>query len=811
MKKTVRTVSNPSSIAHDIRLVSTHWQIEELRRQGRNQNGIAQRTETAALESYAAHFVRAKTAGTALCLHFLRNILDSMPVGKYQSIKRTRGFERALLDWIRTVLAERIPVDELEKTHGDLLPVMRAFLSFLEENGRMTVETALSEAAKKARERKGMRYLVTGFHDFRCIELDFLDALAEHNEVTLCLTEYEQTPFTKLRRTRLKERGWEFHADPTKCIPEKASLYTAATEMLLARTVLKEAAVFDAQTVDLVVPTPAWAESLLTEADAMDIPVRRALSVSAASTGIGRDALRLAERMEKEEPAEDAAKDLPSFREQDLPQQTPVPDLLRFSVQRYLSDRWCETSEDTRVLQREVQGAQAVLDAVDEWEQLKADGSFSMYLRDALEEAVPATPGPTGGIRVLRLSEAAGLHADLRIFTGFDGTVPQTSAPNFLLSNRADDAAPLTGVPLYYKEKLRLQEAFSRADQVRLALVQNEKNVSVSPLFRSRVGAHLLRTATRIPEADALLTPTEWDMRRAYQGETDAVSRPTAAFLENQTRTSKTPIPRDIPVVYSASALDTYTRCPFRYWLKYRIRPEEVAGPAADIGRLMHDVLRIYYDENKNRINTALDAKITPEVSQQEVEELFDRAAKDIGRSVQKEYRDQLCEQLVSYIRMDMQRLLDSSGYRVGETEAAFQFSLTKRIGLTGRMDRLDRRPGSPDWIVDYKTGGLPTKGRIENLEEFQLPLYSLQQDPPAHVYYGGLRDTKFQAVQMPEDYAGKSQFSSDRWAQLLEQAKTQIHRIDAEIRNGIFPVTPSEAACKYCPYAPVCRREELE
>jgi RecB family exonuclease len=70
--------------------------------------------------------------------------------------------------------------------------------------------------------------------------------------------------------------------------------------------------------------------------------------------------------------------------------------------------------------------------------------------------------------------------------------------------------------------------------------------------------------------------------------------------------------------------------------------------------------------------------------------------------------------------------------YRIGELEEGFAFPMEIKAGavlVNGKIDRVSISPEDEPVIVDYKTGGTPTKAQStrsadKELEDFQIALY---------------------------------------------------------------------------------------
>lgn len=834
MKQCVYSSADPH-ILPDLHLVSTRWQIEALQTKERNSSGIGIRKNIATLEAYASSLVKVQPATRAQQLHILRQLLVKHSLGRYRSIAATEGFLSTLYAWIMTLLGEGIQPKELEGSQKELSGLFTDFLQTLTKHTLLPREMLLQKAGSPARFITGKRILITGFHDFRSIELDFLDALAENNYITLVLSKFEETPFTKNRTLRLLSRGWEIEDRQTLPSYAPAPYITAPTPRLLAEAVWIHWLQNPERNTDVVTSDETLRRALVEAAEEMKIPLSRSLPVTAAQTAAGRDLLEWVHLLEKKNPALwlKERMSLHSFplggEEERL--ETPKMDLWVQEWTRAQANpiEWVteklEKYQETRIQAMEVeeknaslwQAADIAIDALKDWKKIQgiASGSLSVYLRDALQDSPLRQGNPMGGLRVLSLQEAANLPVEHRIFVGFGQNFPQTESPNFLVRELAHNRIILNPVEAYFKEKLRLDEAWKQADSVCFALQSEGTDCSVSPLVSRRLQKEsIARRATRMPNPETVVTDQQEQMVQAAVGESGERVTAITSFHKNKNHPGaldSSPLPG-----YTAGALETYVQCPFRYWLDYILKMEEETGailPAR--GRIMHEVLRDYYTAEKTAINQALDAKKRPLVRSDLLDELLGKALENAELALAPPLIKDMKNRLYKYIQVDIDRLVHTGGYRVAELESSFQYHLEcngRKILLKGRIDRSDTdTEGKTHWIVDYKTGSIPGNTAIEKGEAFQLPLYSMSRSPVAYVYYGGIKEGVIRPVYMPPAYPKdrKQKFTEEKWIQILSQVKERIHRIDESVHRGCFPVTPSQEACKYCSYASICRKED--
>jgi len=162
----------------------------------------------------------------------------------------------------------------------------------------------------------------------------------------------------------------------------------------------------------------------------------------------------------------------------------------------------------------------------------------------------------------------------------------------------------------------------------------------------------------------------------------------------------------------SASAVDTYERCPLRFKLErdWRLAPKPAA--AMQYGASMHRVLRTYYD--------ALRAG-RPRSEQ----ELIDDFRSDLASAgIQDLYQYELYEkQGVAQLKDFFAAAQQCTPPEVLHTEEWFEIKLGE-TRLTGRIDRMDRASDGSVIVVDYKTG--KARDQEDADESLQLSIYAM-------------------------------------------------------------------------------------
>jgi RecB family exonuclease len=373
--------------------------------------------------------------------------------------------------------------------------------------------------------------------------------------------------------------------------------------------------------------------------------------------------------------------------------------------------------------------------------QLPVSGAAALRLvaEQIAGERLPP-PALAGAVEVLGwlelpLDDAGGL-----IVTGLnEGFVPSVGSADLFLPDRLRGALGLEDNDRRYARDnyaLNLLAASRR-----LQLIAGRRGLEGEPLVPSRLlfacqQREMAERARQYFDADeqAGQSTTRFDLpRRARAGQT------TTDFA----------IPRPRPLAEPVTSLRVtelrdYLVCPYRYYLRHRLKLESLADEAEemaanDFGSLLHNVLKRFADDEllaDSRDAAALEAGLS--------RLLDDVVAEQFGSKVLAAVRlqaEQARGRLVAFARWqaDWRR----QGYRIRHSECSVraedQISLPgaepagggEPIYLRGRIDRIDIHELTGEtFIFDYKTGDTaktPDKvhwNRATGWVDLQLPLY---------------------------------------------------------------------------------------
>jgi ATP-dependent helicase/DNAse subunit B len=315
--------------------------------------------------------------------------------------------------------------------------------------------------------------------------------------------------------------------------------------------------------------------------------------------------------------------------------------------------------------------------------------------------------------------------------------------------------------------------------------------------------------------------------------------------------------------VHSASGLSVYGNCPFRFFAQrvLRLEPRGEAAldlQAIDAGKLLHDVLRRFFERHRREPLHKLDKKKLQSELAAIADSVFDeheRVVPPLNKQIWKidrEIRKILLDQVLLY---ELEIQAEAEGQQVLPTyfEVAFggarsaakdpdsteePLELTRetfvgeeKIKISGQIDRVDVARDNTVVAYDYKLSTGASRSDITSGRSLQLPIYLealekliLPDQPIAGGGYYVIRGAQdrrnkglYRASQL--DYlrlrAKNSVFTDEDWQRIRTEVVARIWDFLDGMRAGKFIVDPSEKlkTCRFCDYDAVCRydRDRIE
>jgi ATP-dependent helicase/DNAse subunit B len=282
---------------------------------------------------------------------------------------------------------------------------------------------------------------------------------------------------------------------------------------------------------------------------------------------------------------------------------------------------------------------------------------------------------------------------------------------------------------------------------------------------------------------------------------------------------------------WSASKLNNYNYCPFKFFVQYVLKLETLPDPSEGMdvmqrGSLLHKILEVFYNRviqdrmNLNEENVEPCLELLEEVEEQ----ILSSAPIKYGFRpgvlwrYEKAEIQRLLAAFVSWECGDGKQFIRYSPYK---TEVKFGFNdgvlptlkISADIGIVwmhGLIDRIDRDQDGNLRIIDYKSGSSKFyKSAIEEGTALQTALYALAAEAG-----GTNRVTESYYLHIPSrETSGKLTFQGKvEENETVQAAQRRVFFAIDHISRGEFPAAPSKAAgggttCRSrCDMATICR-----
>lgn len=251
-------------------------------------------------------------------------------------------------------------------------------------------------------------------------------------------------------------------------------------------------------------------------------------------------------------------------------------------------------------------------------------------------------------------------------------------------------------------------------------------------------------------------------------------------------KTEEPVVKKNIPVhTLSFSQIDTYKTCPLQYKYQYVLKIPTPPSHAASFGETVHKTLQKFYME------VLTDRK----TGEKRLVELFHSLWIPLG------YQDKNHEQTRKKAGEEMLVLFFKTFHnphaRIIALEKPFKIKIDKDTSVTGKIDRVDAKPGGDIEIIDYKTGKKPEEKKLKN--SLQLSIYALAAEDK------NLFDKKPEQTNLTFYYLDTMEsFSMKKTSEDIHTVKEQIIETADNIRSG--NLEPDVGIhCNYCPFRMIC------
>lgn len=434
---------------------------------------------------------------------------------------------------------------------------------------------------------------------------------------------------------------------------------------------------------------------------------------------------------------------------------------------------------------------------------------YASFLRSYVgAQTVPFPGTPLRGLQVLGLLETRNLSFD-RVFVldVSDDVIPGARSSEMLLPQGLRENLGLET----YRDRERLVEYYFQL------LVNGAKEV------------HLFFTENDKKERSRFIQKLLWQReRQGGNGENIRHIR----YGIHLAASSPEVIPKNAEVMeylkrfeYTATSLDTYLKCPLKFYYRHVLdlkEKDEVAEEidALDVGNLVHRALGQFFKPlvGKNVRKEDLDeARL-----ERAVEEVFEKAYGANLKGSAYLVKRQVTEQLWQFIQKYQLPLLTAQPIEILGVEQDVSVVKDEYV-FSGRIDRIERR-GDEAYIIDYKISYDDKRYKIkwkkfdsenpetwaDSIGSIQLPMYSLlysqwvgvspEKIVPMYLLLGKVSiDEKIESRLEPEDNAR---------GLTHEALQKVIMALVREINDASIPFRPTEdqkSICPECAYQAIC------
>lgn len=248
-----------------------------------------------------------------------------------------------------------------------------------------------------------------------------------------------------------------------------------------------------------------------------------------------------------------------------------------------------------------------------------------------------------------------------------------------------------------------------------------------------------------------------------------------------------------IPKRFSFSQLNSFSNCPYHYWLEYVLRIPQKGKSFFSFGSTIHNTLQQFFLLVRERADVGqqdlFGAKSSggnkPLVSEKELLEIYEQKWIDDwygSRGEHDEYKANGKKMLKEFYKTYQNELTVPKFL-----ETPFTIHVDNAT-IVGKIDRIDQISDGVE-IIDYKTGKAKTKESLDAGDKRQLLIYQLAANQ--HL---GEKVEKLTFYYLEEG----ARVSVEGSEKEIENLKKWITKTVEEIKNTKFPLKPSDCKCLY-------------
>ncbi|MFN8178056.1 MAG: PD-(D/E)XK nuclease family protein [bacterium] len=276
---------------------------------------------------------------------------------------------------------------------------------------------------------------------------------------------------------------------------------------------------------------------------------------------------------------------------------------------------------------------------------------------------------------------------------------------------------------------------------------------------------------------------------------------------------------------YSATALERYAVCPYRFLLDaiHRLAPREEVAPLVQLdpltkGSIVHamqaDAMRALEEADLLPVTPA-NLRNATKVLDETIERVEREEREDLAPAILRVWQDEIAR-IRADLRIWLRKMAEAGGgWKPTHFELAFGMERTKRSDrrsvrepavfgawkLRGAIDLVEEAPDGLRRVTDHKTGAVraPVGVMVGGGETLQPVLYALAVES---ILGGKVSEGRLWYCTSRGDFAVRSVPMTDF---ARHYAGVVLETIGDAIERGVFPPAPREGACGTCDFRRVC------
>ena len=261
-----------------------------------------------------------------------------------------------------------------------------------------------------------------------------------------------------------------------------------------------------------------------------------------------------------------------------------------------------------------------------------------------------------------------------------------------------------------------------------------------------------------------------------------------------------------VPKQISASSHQQLIDCPYHFFaarglsLREREQIAEILGKR-EYGSLIHRCLQAFHS-NLDDLDGPFPQAVT-ENNQGDATQVLESISRQVFEpelETNFEHRGwwQLWQSLLpNYIEWQIKRAKD---WTVSDAEREYRCPIgDTNSHLMGKIDRIDQQP-TGFGVIDYKTGAIATRARVEAGEAVQLLTYALLVDQTV--------ETAYLSFDARKGVKAESEVNQEVLAELLPAVEARLNSMFKAIESGhTLTAWGNDGNCRYCEMAGICRK----